>query len=195
MRVLPSSLIGVAIVATLFRADATAALDLSADPAPSPSFDKRVEYSFDNRIVATVDVEAYQNNEGLSEVEDFHRGREWQDQESWIVRLGRKDDMILISAFRRDGEKICSKHLLVRIRDGANIRIQNTTVAGFEDHEVWRILFGRKGDLVAWYGVRWGDFQFVFDPRPPRFEPRNITTAISQNGQFPEHDVVDGGCN
>ena len=168
-------------------------LDLSAAPAPVPSYDERIVFKDAGRIVSELDVAAYQNDEGLNQNEDFNRGPSGDKRESWVVRLGRLDDMFVLSAFWKENDRVCSKHLYVRLRDGENIFISQLERTGYADHDVWRIRFGRKDDLVAWYAFRWVDRQFVFDPREPRFEPRELNTTISP-GQFAEHDVIDGGC-
>lgn len=148
---------------------------------------ERIVYTVDNRTIASANIADYQHKVDLS-ADDFALGRF-----SVAVRLGRENDMFLISAFQDKGNDTCSKHLFVRLRDGHQIRIEFLGADGNRD--LYGITFGRNGDLYNVFGVRSSDFEFVFDPRAPRTgKNRNPNTVIRQ-GLFADMDVIDGGCH
>jgi hypothetical protein len=145
-----------------------------------------ITYTIDDRTVSSANIADYQD--GVTpDKDDFHKG-----SFSIAVRLGRFNDMFLISAFRHDGNNICSKHLFVRLRDGRDITIEY--LGNVADRDLYGFTFGRNGDLYNVYGIRSSDFEFVFDPRAPRTgRTRNPNTVI-HHGQFQDMDVLDGGC-
>ncbi|HVW54786.1 MAG TPA: hypothetical protein VHC00_03820 [Rhizobiaceae bacterium] len=145
-----------------------------------------VRYIVDNRSVAQADIHDYQDGTAIMG-DDIHIG-----STSVAIRLGRDNDMWMVSAFRYQGNNICSKHLMVQMRDGLDIRIDYLGVN--VDRELYGFTFGREDDLYNIYGIRFSDFEFVFDPSAPRTgKHRNPNTPI-HNGEFAKHYVVDGGC-
>jgi hypothetical protein len=139
----------------------------------------------DGRLIDSVNVSEYQLGHSIGSA-DLVIG-----PTSVAIRLGRDKDMFMISAFRAEANGlICVKHLMVRLRDGKQIRIE--LIFGKPGKEIYGITFGRAGDLYNEYGISYDSFTFVFDPRVPR-------TGRNRNPDVPitlvrEHDVLDRGC-
>ncbi|MBA1343934.1 MULTISPECIES: hypothetical protein [Rhizobium] len=143
-----------------------------------------ISFTIDNRSIFTENIAAYQAGDSIA-AGDIIKG-----EHSVFVRLGRDNDMFMIAAFKRDGNKVCAKHLMVRLRDGRDIG--TTRLGSSGGRELYGITFGRKNDLYNAYGIRDSDFVFVFDPRAPRTgRNRNPDTPIVRVGN---HDVLDKGC-
>lgn len=81
-----------------------------------PTYDaKTITFRVDNRSIFTENISDYQDNTSVAN-DDVVKG-----SHSVYVRLGRDNDMFMIAAFKRDGNKVCAKHLMVRLRDGDQI--------------------------------------------------------------------------
>jgi hypothetical protein len=74
-----------------------------------------LRYTVDNRSVGSANIADYQHGVSVTR-DDIFIGTQ-----SVFVRLGRENDMFLISAFNHDGYNTCSKHLYCRLRDGQQI--------------------------------------------------------------------------
>src|SRR4051794_27017153 len=111
--------------------------------------DRNVTYTINNRTLFSVDVSDYQHGSRI-ESEDIRVG-----DHSIAIRLGRDNDMFMISAFRESGNQVCAKHLMVRLRDGDDIAIKHLGAHG--GRELYGIRFGRNRDLYNEYGIRDSD--------------------------------------
>lgn len=97
------------------------------------------------------------------------------------ARLGREDDMVVLSAFKEVDGSICAKNLYMQIRDGQDIDVQPVT-SKWGAGEYFGIRYGRKRDLFNVVGVRANDWEFVFDPSAPRTgQNRNPVTKIADS--------------
>lgn len=152
----------------------------------TPTYDtKQITFTVDNRAISSADIDKYQNGSVLS-ADDIIVG-----SKSVAVRLGRLNDMMLITAFQRSGGQICTKHFYHRIRDGHDISIKRLGDNG--GRELYGYRYGRKRDLYNVAGIREADFAFVWDPRAPKTgESRNANVPVPASG--PTWDIVDGGC-
>lgn len=153
-----------------------------------PTYDAaQVRFTIDNRAISAQNIADYQHGTSIT-ADDVVIG-----QRSVAIRLGRENDMLMISAFRRSKDVICVQHMYMRIRDGHNIKIEHLGAQG--GNELYGVTYGRRGDLYNSMGIRDSDFEFVFDPRAPRTgRDRNPTTKVRDFENNPEIDVVRERC-
>lgn len=137
-----------------------------------------LEYRVDGKTVARLDISDYQDGNAIGE-EDITYG-----DSAVAVRLGRKNDMLVISGVRRAGDQICVRHLFLQLRDGDNIQISYRGTV--REAEVFGYRYGRERDLFNLAGVRESDFSFVWDPSAPRTGERRdpVTPVETSNGVF-----------
>lgn len=139
--------------------------------------------------VFTVDIRDYQDDRRITSDDVIVQPR------SASVRLGRDNDMLVITAFAKDSSQICAKHLHLPLRDGDNIRVEK--VFSNPEGEYYGVSYGREGDLYNVFGIRFSDFQFVFDPRAPRTGRTRVPTSKVEDAVARGASniaVVDGGC-
>ncbi|MDX0630184.1 hypothetical protein GOC91_28865 [Sinorhizobium medicae] len=144
-----------------------------------------------------------ENQEFVTNIADFQHGAAIRRPDdvrtqarSASVRLGRAKDMAMISAFRRERDQVCVKHLFLSIRDGENISIEPVR-SRWGQGDYYGITYGRRRDLFNVVGIRAADFEFVFDPTEPRLgSSRNPIAKVIDSiaAGTSGISVVEGGC-
>ena len=125
----------------------------------------------DGKPLPHVDISEFQDGANVDRNDITH------GDSTVAIRLGRRKDILLISAFFNRAGRACAKHLFLTLRDGENMQISYRGRTATD--ELFGFRYGRRHDLFNIAGIRKTDDVFVWDPSAPRTgEARNPNTPV-----------------